>query len=62
MGIKDLFASNTYNLNMKCQNCKKIGIRKVPKGVSIKEYMESCPPCTFCGCEKLELINKSLLQ
>jgi len=45
-----------YRARVKCTNCNEIQELNIPKGETVKNYIESDRAlCTTCGCNTLEL-------
>ena len=53
----------SYDIFIKCSNCKATGKRAVPKGTSIEEYMKSeNAKCKSCGCKTIKQLGKDGMQ
>jgi len=57
--LKELFQQK-YSVLSKCNNCSAIQTLRIPKGITIKEFMEiNNVPCSYCGCYKL-IVQRAL--
>jgi len=43
----------TYTKKVGCKNCRRDQVIKIPKGTTVKEYVEKNKKCPNCGCEEL---------
>jgi len=52
--LEKLKGMGTYSIKVKCRNCSKISIIKIPKGITISEFLdEKGGGCANCGCETI---------
>jgi DNA-directed RNA polymerase subunit RPC12/RpoP len=55
MGFIKKFMAGTYEVKMRCLNCNSKVIIKIPKGITIKEFLEDKKAlCNYCGCDTME--------
>lgn len=48
-----------YSMKLACVNCHHLQTRKVNKGITLEDWLESKPKCTFCDCtETLQSIHE----
>jgi len=55
MGIFDSFG-NSYSINVECSNCKRIYIQRIPKGITVNDFMAKSG-CKFCGCKTIKVVG-----
>jgi len=54
MAIFDSFG-NSYSINVECTNCKKIYVMRIPKGITVNDYINKTG-CKMCGCKTVKIM------
>ena len=58
MGILINMLGGKYEIKAKCSNCNSKIVIRIPRGVTIKEFLEeSRGVCNFCGCNTIETLK-----
>ena len=48
-----------YEVKVVCINCEKMITIRIPRGTTIKEYLENKKArCGYCGCDTIETLKK----
>lgn len=52
-----------YRIRFVCDNCKRMTILPIGKGIAIKEFMKlKQGECEFCGSRNLKTVDKRLME